>query len=481
VVGADLEVPLVGGGSARYVNLDHAASTPALEVVWSAVQSFLPWYSSVHRGAGFASQVATAAYEGARTAVRGFLGGRPDDTVIFTRNTTDAINLLARSLQPGTAVVTTLMEHHSNLLPWRHHHRARELPVPTSGDRLLSDVRSALRLLPRGRPALLAVTGASNVTGEVWPIGDLAELAHRHGARILVDAAQLAPHRPVDIASSDLDWVAVSGHKLYAPFGSGALVGRSDWLAGADAYLDGGGAVAHVSAESMEWTGLPDRHEGGSPNVVGAFALGVACTLLGDIGMDAVARDEVRLGDRLRARLSRIPDLVLYRTWAGDDDRVGIVTFNLAGRSPGEVAAILSAEHGIGVRSGSFCAHPLLAHLAGGESGVWQAGCAGQIPGAIRASLGIASREEDVDRLADALVGIAVRPPRWTYRAEPDGSVVPSPDDRALPAFLEPRLAPARARALPLTVGSAAGEPAELGAVGGSTAAERAARASHHA
>ena len=134
VVGADLRVPLVGGGTARYVNLDYAASAPALIGVWAAVQAFLPWYSSVHRGAGFRSQVATAAYEGARDIVRDFLGGRPDDTVIFTRNTTDAINLLARCLPHRTTVVTTLVEHHANLLPWRRYHTAIELPVPGDPD-----------------------------------------------------------------------------------------------------------------------------------------------------------------------------------------------------------------------------------------------------------------------------------------------------------------------------------------------------------
>ena len=178
VVGAEVEVPLVGGGSARYINLDYAASAPALVEVWDEIQALIPWYSSVHRGAGFRSQVSTAAYEGARDAVRSFLGGRPDDTVIFTRNTTDAINLLARCLPPGTAVVTTLMEHHANLLPWRRHHAAVELPVPGSPTELLNSVGDALGRIPAGRPALLAVTGASNVTGEVWPVAEQIGRAH---------------------------------------------------------------------------------------------------------------------------------------------------------------------------------------------------------------------------------------------------------------------------------------------------------------
>jgi selenocysteine lyase/cysteine desulfurase len=428
IVGAELEVPLVGGRSARYANLDYAASAPALGAVWAEVQAFLPWYSSVHRGAGFRSVVATAAYEGARDAVRSFVGGRPDDTVIFTRNTTDAINLLARCLPRKTTVVTTLAEHHANLLPWRRYHSAVELPVPASLADLFASLDDTLERAPE--PVLLAVTGASNVTGEVWPIAELAALAHRHGARILVDCAQLAPHRAVDIAGLDLDWVALSGHKMYAPFGTGALIGRPDWLATSDPYLAGGGSVDLVSAQVATWTGLPDRHEGGSPNVVGAFALAAACAALREIGMDAVAAEEDRLGSMLRERLARIPGVVTYSTWPGHPDRVGIAAFSVDGRDHHEVAAILSAEHGIGVRSGSFCAHPLLAHLAGGD---WRPGCGQAVPGAIRASLGLGSAEEDVDRLAGALTEITSRGPRWTYRTLPDGTVVPDPDDRRLP------------------------------------------------
>ena len=446
MVGADLEVPLVGGGSARYVNLDYAASTPALAAVWEGVQALLPWYSSVHRGAGFRSQVATAAYEGARDAVRAFLSARPEDAVIFTRNTTDAINLLARCLAPGTAVVTTLMEHHANLLPWRRLHQTRQLPVPIGHDRLLDDVRGALRSLPAGRAALLAVTGASNVTGEVWPIADLASLAHEHGTRIVVDAAQLAPHRAVDMTGWDLDWVALSGHKLYAPFGAGALVGRPDWLATADGYLAGGGAVAQVSAESVVWTGLPDRHEGGSPNVVGAYALGVASTSLREMSMNAISHEEARLTEELWLQLARVPGLVRYRTWPGEVDRLGIAAFNLPGRSPSEVAAVLSAEHGIGVRSGSFCAHPLLAHLAAEHGSGGSRGCGPDAPGAVRASLGLGTTLEDIARLGQALRDITRRGARWTYRAAPDGTAIPVPDDRPLPGFLARTASPIAGR-----------------------------------
>lgn len=444
VVGAELEVPLVGGARTRYVNLDYAASTPALAEVWAAVEAFLPWYSSVHRGAGFKSQIATAAYEGAREPVRAFVGGRADDVVVFTRNTTDSINLLARCLPSDTFVVTTRAEHHANLLPWRRH-GAVELPVPGSPDELLDGLGQALRRRPAHQPALVAVTGASNVTGEVWPLAELAGLAHEHGARIFVDAAQLAPHRRIDMSSLDLDWVAFAGHKLYAPFGTAALVGRSEWLATAEPYLAGGGAVLEVGAHRTTWAGLPERHEGGSPNVVGAVALATACSALDALGMGDVARHDAWLGDLLRSTLDGVPGLVRYTTWSGWCDRVPTAAFNLPGRDHDEVAAILSAEHGIGVRDGSFCAHPLLVHLAGagaeagaGRGASWdgddrEPGCGRRVPGAVRASIGLGSRVDDLRQLGEALTEIAEHGPRWSYRAAPDGTVGPVPDDRTWP------------------------------------------------
>jgi selenocysteine lyase/cysteine desulfurase len=282
---------------------------------------------------------------------------------------------------------------------------------------------------------LLAVTGASNVTGEVWPIAELAALAHEHGAQIFIDAAQLAPHRAIDMCGLDLDWVAFSGHKLYAPFGAGALVGRSDWLAAAEPYLAGGGAVVEVSTEGTTWASLPERHEGGSPNVIGVVALAVACSALGAIGMDNIARHEIWLCDLLRTTLDQVPGLISYTTWSGPCDRVATAAFNLFGRDHAEMAAILSAEYGIGVRNGSFCAHPLLVHLAGDGLDGWKPGCGLRVPGAVRASLGLGTDAEDLRRLGAALSEIAEHGPRWTYLQAPDGSVSPVPDDRRWPQF----------------------------------------------
>jgi selenocysteine lyase/cysteine desulfurase len=434
VIGAGAEVPLVGGRSVRYADLDQAASTPALREVWESVQAFMPWYASVHRGDGYKSQVATAAYEAARGAVRMFVNARADDVVLVTRNTTDSVNLLARCLPGGTVVITTSAEHHANMLAWRKYGDVVELPVPSSSDEALHRFEAALRARPSSRSALVAVTGASNVTGEVWPVAEIGALAHRYGASVFVDAAQLAPHRPVDVSGWDVDWVAFSGHKLYAPFGAGALVGRAEWLARTEPYLLGGGAVEEVTRDGATWADLPARHEGGSPNVVGAVALAAACTVLNEAGMDLVAEGDRALSAMLESTLEEAPGVAVYRTWGQAADRVAVRAFNVAGHEHGEVAAVLSAEYGIGVRSGSFCAHPLLVHLAGREPG-WRPGCAERVPGAVRASAGLGSGAGDIERLGDALRELVRAGARWAYEPAADGTLVPVPDDRHWPAL----------------------------------------------
>ncbi|MEU3526881.1 aminotransferase class V-fold PLP-dependent enzyme [Streptomyces sp. NPDC038707] len=432
VVGADLLVPLVDGRLVSPAQLDHAASAPCLTAVQEGVNALLPWYSSVHRGSGFTSQVTTGAYERARAAVRGFVGAGPDACVLFTRHTTDALNLLARALPPGTTVFRFSADHHAALLPWRGA-GIRRLGLPAGPDDALRRLGSALAGAPGG-PRLVVLTGVSNVTGEVWPVAELAEVARRHGARVVLDAAQLAPHRPLDATALGVDWVALSGHKLYAPFGAGALVGAADWLAAAEPYLAGGGATARVAQEAgreaVTWADLPHRHEAGSPNVVGAHALAVACdTLAAD--WDAITGHERALAGRLRRGLAAIPGVRLLGMWDPEHPRIGVVSFTVADRTgaPADqelIATALAAEHGIGVRYGAFCAHQAVHHLVGGADGSGRA---------LRASVGLGTTAEHVERFLAALAGLVRGGPRWSYRRSAEGWV-PDPDPRPRPEFL---------------------------------------------
>jgi selenocysteine lyase/cysteine desulfurase len=443
LMGADIEVPLVTGESRRYVNLDYAASAPALQRVRDAVGDLLEWYSSVHRGAGFKSRASTAAYEGARESIRRFVNARPDDAVIITRNTTDSINLLAGTLPEGTHVVAFAGEHHANLLPWQRC-GVRYIPVPETPGEAAERLEATLRGLPEcPDPHLVAVTGASNVTGDIWPVADFARIAHDNGARLLVDAAQLAPHAPIDMQRDGIDFLAFSGHKLYAPYGAGALIGERDWLSAGDPFLRGGGAVKVVTIDETVWADLPDRQEAGSPNVVGAVALGVACDTLAEAGMGAIAAEEAELWAYARERLTEVDGFEHYRVWPAGHPRVGLLTFNLGSMPYDLLAAVLSAEYGIGIRHGCFCAHPLMMRLLRVDDAeahrlvdVARAGSHERLPGAARMSLGLGSTRADIDALADALRAIATDGPRWTYAVNPHtDEYEPDPDPRPLPSL----------------------------------------------
>ncbi|MBA4023438.1 MAG: cysteine desulfurase [Gordonia sp.] len=387
VEGSDLRAPLADGSTTRYINFDYAASSPALRSAVSRIGELLPTYSSVHRGAGYASQVTTQAYEDARAVVTEFVGAADDQCLVFTRNTTDSLNLLAGCV-PGPVVVLDI-EHHSNLLPWRDCH------VVQAANSIEETVGRVDAELQRTGAALLAVTGASNVTGEILPIRVLADLAHTRGARIVVDGAQLVPHRRVSLVADGIDYLAFSGHKVYAPFGAGVLVGLRDWLDAAPAYLAGGGAVRNVTRDDVEWAPSPARHEGGSPNVLGAAALAVACEEIASLG-DAAALHETALTEQLRWGLAAIDGVEVLKIFHDISDAVGVVSFVVEGHRAVDVARYLSTEHGIGVRDGRFCAHPLLGRL--GHDG-----------GAVRASLGLGSSSADIDALLSALAQYVTR------------------------------------------------------------------------
>jgi selenocysteine lyase/cysteine desulfurase len=430
LVGAHALVPCVDSSERLYRDLDCAASTPALETVAARVSEFLPWYSSVHRGAGYKSRRATAAYESARESAQRF-ARRPDgsdDVVVIVRNTTEAINHLAYrlGLGPSDVVVTTVVEHHANLLPWARVATRRWVECGTDGTFVVDDVERVLDDGPR--PALLAVTAASNVTGWLPPVEEICAAAHARGVPVLADAAQLAPHRPLP---SGPDFIAFSGHKLYAPFGAGALIGPRETFESGDPFLAGGGAVDLVDLDEVIWTEPPEREEAGSPNVVGAVAFGTAMDELERIGWEAVRTHETALCAQLHDGLRSIPGVRVlgpaFDHAAGSEDRLAVAAFTVDGMHHALVAARLSAEFGVGVRHGCFCAHPYLIRLLGvGPAGLAEARAAVRrgersgIPGAVRASCGLGTSGEDVDALLDALRALASGSPApVTYVQDP--------------------------------------------------------------
>lgn len=435
VLGKDVTVPLVTGGEVTYAALDYAASAPALQRVWDDVAAYAPYYGSVHRGAGYLSQLSTDLFESSRVTVAEFLGCRIEgDQVIFTRSTTDSLNLLAAALPADCQVFVFETEHHASLLPWRDA-RVTYLNAPRTPAQAVATLERALADRDPYGPALVCVTGASNVTGELWPVKELAAAAHAHGARIVLDAAQLAPHHPVDIAELDVDWVAFSGHKLYAPFGSGVLAGRSDWLRDAEPYLAGGGASRKVARRTdggvdVEWHTTAARHEAGSPNVIGVYSIASACKALTEAGFDGLVAREQQLVSTVRAGLAEVPEVKVLSLFGDDAPRVGVISFVVEGWNSSHFAAALSAEYGIGVRDGLFCAHPLVRTLLGSDpQDIGECGAPEAEPGetslnAIRVSFGAGTPDEHIERFVRAVKELVSEGAQWKYRTE-DGRCVP--------------------------------------------------------
>lgn len=419
ITGNDVEVPVLNGTTLRYVNFDNAASTPPLKVVQEAINDFMNYYSSVHRGTGFKSQISTHFYEIARQTVLEFVGADPRDyTCMFGKNTTEAINKLARRF-PFTAdrdvVITTGMEHHSNDLPWRP--QTKTVHVELTGDGHLDEDDFDNKLDQYGeRLALVTITGASNVTGYLNPIHRLAEKTHAKGAQIAVDCAQLAAHRKINIGTledaSHLDYIAISAHKIYAPLGSGALIGRRDTFEMGDPDSSGGGTVEIVTLDDVVWAEPPDRDEAGSPNTIGAIALAAALNALESIGMDEIVDHETELTAYCLSQLLNVPGIEIF----GDPDpdsaqeRLGVIPLRIKNQSHFLTAAILGHEYGIGVRSGCFCAHPYILHLLGFSPQESQSvremmmqGNKAEMPGLVRASFGLYNTKDEVDDFVAAL------------------------------------------------------------------------------
>lgn len=420
VIGAEECVTTRRLGRTTYVNLDHAASTPPLAPALRALEEGSRWYANVHRGSGYKARHTTEQFEAARERLAAFVrADAASQACVFVRNATEGLNRLARRIPipAGHVVIVTDMEHHSNDLPWRLVAPVVRVGVRPDGRVDEDELRETLRR-QAGRVAVVAATAASNVTGFVNPVHRWAAWAHEAGARMVVDAAQLVPHRPLDLRPAQdpehLDAVAFSGHKLYAPFGAGVLVAPRDVLGQGDPDQVGGGTVDAVGRDYVVWAGLPDREEAGTPVILGAIALAAAADAIEAAGWPAVVAHESELAGRAFAGLKDVAGVTVYGGCEPDPDRLGVIPFNFERVPHGKAAAILGDEWGIGTRSGCFCAHPYVQSLLGidlaGAHALAARATAGQkrgLPGMVRASIGLSSSAQDIDRLVDAVSAIA--------------------------------------------------------------------------
>jgi cysteine desulfurase/selenocysteine lyase len=373
------------------VYLDNAATSQKPEAVIQTVDRYYREYNSnVHRGVHTLGTKATEAYEGAREKVRRFINAASTEEIVFTRGTTVSINTVAYSygeanVGEGDEIVITPMEHHSNLIPWqqlakRKGATLKYIPLQTDGTITLEDVGKNVT----DKTKIVAVAHVSNVLGTINPVKEMAEIAHRHGAVIVVDGAQSAPHMKVDVRDLDCDFFAFSGHKMTGPTGIGVLYGKKALLEDMEPVEFGGEMIDFVELYDSTWKDLPWKFEGGTPIIAGAIGLGTAIDFLTGIGMDEIEAHEHELAQYALERLSAVDGLDIY----GPKERAGLVTFNLKGVHPHDVATVLDAE-GIAVRAGHHCCQPLMKEL--------------EVSATARASFYLYNSKADVDSLVEGL------------------------------------------------------------------------------
>lgn len=374
------------------VYLDSAATSQKPLAVIEALEKYYKGYNSnVHRGVHTLGTRATDGYEGARDKVKNFINAAHREEIVFTRGTTTALNLVAGSyaranLKEGDEIVITYMEHHSNIIPWQQAAKAtgatlKYIPLTEDGSLSLSDVEATIT----ENTKIVSIMQVSNVLGTINPIKEIAEIAHKNGAIMVVDGAQSTPHMKVDVQDLDCDFFALSGHKMGAPTGIGALYGKKHLLENMEPIEFGGEMIDFVGLQESTWKELPWKFEGGTPIIAGAIGLGAAIDFLEQVGMDNILAHEHKLADYAMNRMSEIEGITIY----GPQKRAGLVTFNIDDVHPHDVATVLDAE-GIAVRAGHHCAQPLMKYL--------------NVSSTARASFYLYNTEEEIDKLVASLV-----------------------------------------------------------------------------
>jgi cysteine desulfurase / selenocysteine lyase len=383
-----------GPEAERLAYLDSSNSSQKPRAVLDAMQEFYETsYSNVHRGVYELGERAAAAYEGAREKARGFVNAGSEREIIFTRNATEALNLVAyawglENLRPGDVALVTELEHHSNFVPWQfvaERVGATFAAIPIDGNCEL-DLSQLDGLEAKGTIKVVAVAYVNNSLGTVNPVSEVAAWAHAQGAICIVDACQAAPHRPIDVRELGADFVAFTGHKMLGPTGIGVLWGRQDLLQTMRPFNVGGGQIRHVSLEKTTWNELPHKFEAGTPPIVEAVGLAAAIDYLNDVGLENIERHEAEITEYALGRLEDIPGLTIYGPPL--ERRGGIISFDLEGVHPHDVAQILGNE-GVAVRAGHHCTQPLMQRLG--------------VAATTRASFYLYTVPEEIDRLVDGL------------------------------------------------------------------------------
>ncbi|KZZ83263.1 cysteine desulfurase [Bacillus sp. SJS] len=374
------------------VYLDSAAtSQKPLAVIEAMSKYYREYNSNVHRGVHTLGTMATDGYEGAREKVRKFINASSTEEVIFTRGATTALNVVALSyaranLQPGDEIVITHMEHHANVIPWQQAAKAtgaqlKYIPLQEDGTISLQDAEETIT----DQTKIVAVMQVSNVLGTINPVKEIATIAHRHGAVMVVDGAQSTPHMRVDVQDLDCDFFAFSAHKMCGPTGTGVLYGKKSLLENMEPAEFGGEMIDFVGLYESTWKELPWKFEAGTPIIAGAIGLGAAIDFLEEVGLDNILEHEHKLAAYAMDKMSEIDGLTIY----GPKERAGLVTFNIEDVHPHDVATVLDAE-GIAVRAGHHCAQPLMKWL--------------NVSATARASFYLYNTEEDIDQLVAGLV-----------------------------------------------------------------------------
>lgn len=379
------------------VYLDNAATSQKPQIVIEAItEGYTQWNANVHRGVHHLSQVATQKHEDARKKVAHLIHAQTEEEIIFTKGTTDSINLLARSLgaeiiQEGDEIILTQLEHHSNIVPWQmlcDRKKAILRVLPLRAD--LSLNLEALESLLSSKTRLISVAHVSNVLGIVNPVEEIIRLAHDRGILVCIDGAQSVPHLPIDVQRLDCDFIVFSAHKMYGPTGVGVLYGKKKWLDQLPPVEGGGEMIEHVSFEKTTYNVLPYKFEAGTPNYIGSYAFGRAIDYVQQIGMDKIAAHEELLTQYLEEQLAAIPHLKIY---AAGQRKAGAVSFNVYRADGGLIhpfdIGVLLDRQGVAVRTGHHCAEPLIDYL--------------QVPGTVRASVALYNTQEEIDKLIVAL------------------------------------------------------------------------------